>query len=806
MFIAGASLVTSAALAQGEGERYEFQIRSQSLGGALEAFVTLTDAGLIYPQKLAEAADVNAVIGQYTIEEALDVLLEGTGFSGGLTKGGTIVVSLDKTKTQDREGTVNNGNIKKGLLASVSAFLFGAGVPGGAVAQDAEASGGYAVAQDTIIVTAQRREQSIQEVPMSIVGLNANELNARNVGNLVDLSVAVPGLVISDNDARRDIQMRGLGSVAGAPFVGVYTDEMPVTSLFSFSQIDTRLYDLERVEVLRGPQGTLYGNGSVAGTLRFITRKPELDAFSGGATIGVSHTQDGGVNHNSSGFVNVPIVNDVFGLRIAGEVDNSSGWIDQPAAKQKNINSEDMINLRIKGLFKPTDNTELASTVIVHRNDSGFSQSEDENGNFTQTFGLTTTPSLEDNYELYNVTGIAQFGDVEGMFSSSFRRSTREVSSEGRFFQFLPPPFPPFDVLIDDNSAREKAMSHEVRFNSIGEGRISWVVGAFYMDVELEDDSTVFFGLHAPGAPLPTPTIDQLSLASESWAVFGDVTIALTEGLEIGGGLRYFEDERKEEIGVQEASFDSLSPRAFLKYNMSDTITAYASVAKGFRSGGFNLPGQPVFNPDSLWTYEVGAKFGLPRIGVDGEVAAYFTDYTDFQILGVVPGTAGTIVSNGGDAEIRGIDARLGFQLAENFRFDASGTYVDSEVTALRVADSPFILGDPLDNVPEYSFALSSTYDFDVGNKPGSLRIDYSQRGETRWTNRSFGPHFIGRSGVNNMLNFDLGLSVTEHARISIVGENLLNDRDLIAATVLTGFAPRNRPRTVGLEFDLSLN
>ena len=484
-------------------------------------------------------------------------------------------------------------------------------------------------------------------------------------------------------------------------------------------------------------------------------------------------------------------------------MNNSGGWIDQPAARQKDINATDLINLRFKSLWKPTDDTSLEATVVVHRKDGGFSQSEDENGDFTQTFGLVTTPTVSDDYELYNLTGVSDFGFAEGMFSSSYRRSIRTFESDGRLFQILPPPLPAFDTLSDSRS-RETVMSHEARLASTGDGALSWVIGGFYSDVESEGVTSTFFAFQpVPGDPLPAPILVATDNRSESWAVFGDVGLALFEGFEIGGGLRYFEDDREEVIGAQSASFDSLSPRVYANYDLSDSVTVYASVAKGFRSGGFNAPGQPVFDPDELWTYEIGTKFAFPAQGFDGEISAYFADYTDFQILGVdpaIPGATG-IFSNGGDAEIKGIDARLGFQATDSLRFDASGSYVESEVTALRVISSPFVIGDPLDNVPEYSFSVSSSYDFTLIGKPASARLDYSQRGETRWTSRDVGAHFIGRSGVNNMLNLNVGIELTEQTSLSLTGENLLDDRDLIAPTELTGFAARNRPRTLGIEF-----
>ena len=311
--VIAAIVAISSAHAQDVLARYDFRIDAVTLGAAIDELQEETGVRFWYDYDLATTTGINSVIGQYTVEEAMEIMLRETDLSGGLTESGMIVISQKHSaNAHDREDEMASGKLKKGLLAGVSAFLFGAG--GQSLAQSND-EGASVRTVDTIIVTANRREQALEDVPISIVALSDDELDAKNISSLVDLSVAVPGLFISDNGGFRDIQMRGLGGFSGTPFVGVYVDEMPVTSLTATSQIDTRLYDLQRVEVLRGPQGTLYGNGAIAGALRFITKKPDLDDFSGGATIGVSHTNDGGTNHNSTGFLNVPIVEDKFAFR-----------------------------------------------------------------------------------------------------------------------------------------------------------------------------------------------------------------------------------------------------------------------------------------------------------------------------------------------------------------------------------------------------------------------------------------------------------------------------------------------------------
>ncbi len=755
-----------------------YQIGEQSLDKALKQYAAQTDVQVVYSTKSVASHAAQAVNGTYTPDQALSLLLNDSGLQYRFSSDDLVVVELKAGSESFGESEDSkrqmDGKDKERVL-------------------------------EEMIVTAQKREQSLKDVPISIVAMGGVELDDRNIGDLVELGMSVPGLFVEDNGASRSIYLRGVGNVAGVPMVGLYLDEMPITSYLSQGQLDTRIYDLERVEVLRGPQGTLYGAGSMGGTIRLITKNPVLDQFGGKAEVSASYTQGGSPSQKTQGVLNIPLIENELGIRIVGMFENSGGWIDQPAVNQKDINDQNVANLRLKTLWQPSETFSLNSTIVIHRNNAGAqSQSEDDNGNFIQPFEFSTTPSWEDDYNLYNLTLTKDFDGVSIVSSTSYTDAEVLKIQEGRLFQLLPPPAEPYDVLNLFSKSSQTALNQELRFSSNSDSAWQWSVGTFYRDFETIASGSTLFSLHFPGDPLPAPSSFVSERNSESWAVFGNTSYNFTEDFEVGVGVRYFKDDRVYFDGAvtQEASFDSVNPRFYVNYSVSDDVQLYSSVAKGFRSGGFNAEDQPSYDSDELWTYEVGTKMSAWDGRLDMEVALFYSEYEELQLLGVPPPPAlpVSIITNGGKSVIKGMDLTLNWSATDTLIFQLNASVADTEVTELSVADSTYIVGDRIDFVPDYSFTASAIYDFIVADKSGFFRLDYNQRGSTLWTYRALGPHFIGKTPVNNMLNFNISMNLTDRVRFGVFGKNMLNDREYIAPTYLTGFAARNRPRTVGVE------
>ena len=281
--LAFAVLASLSSAARTSEDRYDFHIEGGTLESVMGAFVDTAGVAHFYPHDLAKATGFNPVIGRYTIEEALAILLDGTRFSSGLTKSGVIVISLDRAKEQDREGEhVAEGKIRKSLLASLSALLLGT-ASDGTRAQEGE--GADTDVLDVIVVTAQKRSQSLQDVPFSLSAIAGDDLETLGGEGFDTFARRIPGLQFTNSlTGRTQLTMRGVSSGLDASdrpqlntTVGLYLDETEIS--MTAANPDLQLFDLERVEVLRGPQGTLFGSGSMSGVIRLISRKPNTQDY-----------------------------------------------------------------------------------------------------------------------------------------------------------------------------------------------------------------------------------------------------------------------------------------------------------------------------------------------------------------------------------------------------------------------------------------------------------------------------------------------------------------------------------------------
>ena len=802
------------AVAQERGQVFDFDITHATLGAALEELARQSSSSLLFPNGLASEKGVSPVKGRYSVDEALKIMLRETQFSGGLIGGEVISVSLSSDNNAiDREGSVNSGKIKKGLLASVSAFLFGAGGSGPALAQDEV--GTEDTGRDTIIVTAQKREQNVQDVPISVFAQSGEELLSRGISDFQSLSFAVPGLFVADTGTfNRRISIRGIGNVfGGSSLVGVYVDEAGVAGSPS-NHIDLRLHDIERVEVLKGPQPTLYGEGSLGGTIRFITNDPDLQSFGGSLTVDGAVTKDGDPSQELKSVLNIPIVEDQLGIRLTAQYANMGGWIDQPTISRSDINDQELVNLRGKLLWRPSEALSLEAMAIVHRNDTGAQNTgEDEDGNFTFPFGLPLTSTSEDDYELYSVAVEYAFQEFTVTSATSYldsRKSLANVSFRCCVATTSDPDglLGAFNVLSTPSS---EIFSQELRVTSNGSGPLHWVVGGSYRDADLPWNVVPEGIAFGSGNIIPINTFWRDE--SESWALFGEASYELTDRFEVGAGARYFEDNRIEERSVAgpgggtitEVSFDSVNPKFFVNFDLTNTINLYANAARGFRSGGTNGPLAPPFDPENVWSYEAGLKGALADGRLYLEVAGFYSDYSDYQIIGFDPAALSNITANAGDVRIAGVDLTVIYDVTDSFELGFAGTYNDTEFTSVSLGSTSHIEGDPLDLVSEYNFSFWADYNFgwfDGGD--GAVRVDYSQQGPEFYRNRSLDNpaipfEYSAESDVINMANVRVSWA-RGNLSAEVYAENLLNERGFVSGLWLENASPRPRPRTLGVK------
>lgn len=340
---------------------------------------------------------------------------------------------------------------------------------------------------EEVIVTAQKREQRLVDVPVAITAIGGEEIAQKGLTNIQDISFAVPGMALrEDGPGSYQIFMRGLSNQYGSDaLVGVYLDEAPLT-LTGFDQLDSRPLDLERVEVLKGPQGTLYGQGSVAGAIRYITKSPDLQEFGGSIEAQESFISGGDSREVITGVFNAPIVTDKFGIRIAATAEEGGGWQDQPQAGIKDGNNQDLRNVRVKALWRPNDVLSVQGMVVVHRNESELGLGY-ENPDRTVTVAVDRSRRLvakKFDYDLYNLDVKYDVGFGELLSSSTYIDYSHQfpfsyiASNETNYGAFAPG-----GAIIEGTDARAQAMhqfSQEVRLSSSGDGAFNYTVGGFY--------------------------------------------------------------------------------------------------------------------------------------------------------------------------------------------------------------------------------------------------------------------------------------------------------------------------------------
>jgi len=679
-----------------------------------------------------------------------------------------------------------------------------------------------------IIVTAQKRAESIKDVPLSIAAKSGEELEQNRIMNTLDLSLAVPGLAVAETGPGRQIVViRGLGSERGSSsLTGIYLDEMPVTGAqdgFNASYIDLRTMDLERVEVLKGPQGTLFGEGAVGGAIRYITKDPELSRVSGKLSGTVYDTEDGDWSQEVVGIVNIPLVEDVLGLRVAGTYENKGGWIDRPSTGAANINDNEVFNIRVKALWRPIDGLDIKGMVVVHRNNGGASNIVNtpprDRSEFTQALWFDGTSwnrngptAIEDKYELYNLSISYDFSFANFLSSSSYAK----IDSVSPFTQLLNFPNPTLEIYFRDYIQDAKIKSQELRLTSKGEGPFNWTIGGFYKEASIDREWRSGYDFVYQGLMLTGITAGSVPAStSKSIAGYADASYQLTDRIKVGGGLRYFHDKREsfdraaKAATFQKGSFNATTFRVYASYEPADDVHLYVNVGDGARSGGFNAPtsiplgAPPTYGPERVMSYEAGAKTYFFDRALSFDVALFYSKYSDMQddtiITSPVDGvTPIAYTANDQRARIQGVEWDVNWRATSQLTLGIAGDVTDSKITS-RSSGSPYDVGDPINFVPKYSVAAHATYRFELGDElPGYFRVEYNRKGKSIQTlRRALADPPQGVAPAVDLVNATVGF---EHADwdFSLFGRNLTDERGIIRAGV-TGQTAQARPRTFGV-------
>jgi iron complex outermembrane recepter protein len=546
------------------------------------------------------------------------------------------------------------------LLAS-SAIVFAAS----AGAQTAPATDSSATLGE-IVVTAQKRTSTVQSTPISMTAVSGADLQDRGTTDIATLAASVPSVSLKSNGpGQTEIEMRGMTSSGGnSATVGFYLDDIPMTAPAGAQNgkvvIDPTLYDLNRVEVLRGPQGTLYGSGSMGGTVKLITNQPNLTESQGSVESILSGTDGGGFNHNDNFMVNIPIVNDKLALRIVGSEAYTSGWIDRivanpfplptsggatrgnveaapVVAQYKNSNAEHLYGVRATLLWKPTDELTITPSIFYQKiTQDGPSAFDSNPGTQAHYQPFDISEPYSDKIAVYSLTANYKFQsfDLTSITSQWTRTSIQsqdgsenfnnpisgvEINAPGTISFYLPGGTGPVQGTETDPS---RQFSQEIRAASTGDGPLNWVGGLFYS--HFKSTFNLYTAVENPSAfvdlgtfgPATTAAIWNLTNPTtiSQYAAFGEGTYAITDHLKATFGLRWYSYDYSfydhfagwgSPQGGATPSIDDITqsnsgvnPKFNLAYEFNKDLMVYATAAKGFRPGGGNQP-LPVGGP--LW-------------------------------------------------------------------------------------------------------------------------------------------------------------------------------------------------------------
>lgn len=639
---------------------------------------------------------------------------------------------------------------------------------------------------EEIVVTAQKREQALSDVPMSITALSGERLEELGADEFAEYVMSVPGLGYSSvgtfgNRGARQINLRGISSNVGSATVGYYIGETPLRF------VDPRLFDLERVEVLRGPQGTLYGAGSMGGAIRIMPALPDLDDFDAGLDATLSSTEHGEENYALNGMVNIPLVDDRAALRAVGFYHSEGGYIDNvvsdtlplaPAqvsetadaliGNRENYNDDVVSGYRIVLALEPTRNLSITPGVFHQRHEAdAWSAYVQEAGDLNSDF-LEMSPHQED-FTLYDLVVNYDFGGATLTSSTSWTEYGLLATEpfERVLVAFFGAPYvAPFRTFSD-----QEVFVQEVRLASSGEGALNWIVGAFYQDDQLTstqrfvapDINDDLFG----GAPVVTDGelfVFDAERSETQRAVFGEGTYAFSEHWSATLGVRWFDIESTR-VSVADGLFNGgqtltnvtasetgWTPKAQISYRVDDDTLLYATASMGFRPGfGFVIPPSPLCDADlaalgigsvdgqvesdELWSYELGGNTRAldGRLSLRG--AVYLNQWSNLQQSVELPTCGFPISDNVGEAESKGFELEASFTPMRGLDVELGVGYVDATLTE----SAPGVAGEAGDRllfVPDWSVSLGVTYrrPFGTAGLESFYHVDYQYTGDMNFT------------------------------------------------------------------------
>lgn len=733
--------------------------------------------------------------------------------------------------------------------------------PSPAAAVDTPAAAGEATTE-RVMVTANKREEDVREVPASITAFNDVELENLHATDLTDYAAYIPGLQVNSagTPGKTSIALRGIAALSSGSTVGTYIDETPVGSsgLYqsaNFFQLDLLPYDIRRVEVLRGPQGTLYGANSIGGLIKYVTVDPSLttrEFHLGGGLSGTVNAEDPGWDVH--GVANLPLVDGHLAARVSYARDELAGFIDNVANGTQGINDVTEETGHVAVLWKSIEAITVRLNAFGQRIDSDNSavvrldpiterpiygdlkNRVDVDEPFKKKIGLI---SLTVDWDLgwATITSASGYSDV----------TTKQRSDVTEFYGQAPALLAglPAGISGFDGGLNLKKFNQELRLTSPSDGAFLWQIGAFYTYEDANQTQFLFLN-QTDGTPYPgLALLADISLPStyEEEAVFANATYKFTDRLSLGAGVRY---SHNDQTFSQNFNGGALIPVGKSPGSSSEDVVnfmvtpqfklwkdglLYARIASGYQPGGPNiaLPGvPPAVASSSLLSYEAGLKSDFLDHRIVFDVTGFHLEWTDIQI----PAAANNIgyLANGGEVTSNGVEVSVGFRPITGLQLGLNGSYTDStfdnDVPSLSAT-----AGERLPNIPQWQGSITADYYFPLWRTRTQPVASSGKDGKTvlagtaptgGWNGHvGLGARFVGdrRSTptvgqdfpLDSYAALDLNADISnERWTVRVFVKNVTDERayqNIDAIQTLTGTIAHLQgvpiqPRTVGAEVD----
>jgi iron complex outermembrane receptor protein len=729
---------------------------------------------------------------------------------------------------------------------------------------------------ETVVVTASRRSETTQNVGGGLTALTSADLAQMHANSFADFASMVPSLSYASGGATTDlIAIRGItsGTEQKGSAVGIYFDDVPIGSSVQFGigsgAFNPNLFDMDRVEVLDGPQGTLYGADSLGGAIKYVSATPELTTYDARAEVEGSDTEHGSFNDGLRAMANIPLFGDQAAIRIDGIQQFDSGYTQDPTHGRKNVGAGRILGGRASFLAQITPDIDIRLTALSQYDRAAgydvvlkdFTTHQPVEGPYDQSYALPQ-PS-DKRLDLYS--GVANW-------NLHWATLTSVTSYQNNEFHTSADLTPVYDLFLATAAPLDlptqlstKKFAQEVRLASPDNKNFEWVVGGFYTreitdeTIILKDGATAngqlppYLGndLNAP-SQLIYPFFGYLPSSYEEFAVFGDATYYVTDDFDVTAGIRYSSQHQAYRAQIQtllfpdpftlnfipttgnEKSDQSVATYLFNpRYRIDDDTMIYAKASSGYRPGGPNFVGPATFAPDKLWNYELGEKSTL----LDGKATlnfdVYDIEWSNIQTTANIGGINNLV--NAGNARVQGAETSFSYRVLPALTVSGSASYTDARLTGLTTNEEVYLgiyhKGARLPLSPKFNFALSGTYNFDLGaGYSGSLNVSDVYVG-SRDANFDVDPAGLAagagsplyKLAAYNTVNANLAILLPHNMELDAYLKNIFDVRGEVSANAFEdqylnpyflgiglpyGAVPvtLSQPRTVGLVLKVGLD